>query len=70
MTAGIISGILGLAVPLITWLLNRANASAEQKKAFFEWVKKSGEDFGSVKLKKYADEQLAWFASNPFVETP
>lgn len=70
MIAAILPALLGMAVPLLTWFLERANASAEQKKAFFEWVKKAGEDFGSVKLKKYADEQLDWFAKNPFVESP
>lgn len=66
----IISAVLGLAVPVLKWFLERANASAEQKKKFFEWVDLAAKDFGSVRLKKYAEKQLAFFAENPFVESP
>ena len=62
--------ILQFAIPIITWLLNKANADTETKKKFFEWVELAAKDLGSVKLKKYAEEQLKWFAENPFVETP
>lgn len=64
-----ISGILGLIIPLVTWLLKNANASDENKKRFFEWVRLAGEDMGSVKLHKYGDDQLKWLAENPWKET-
>ena len=66
----IAGGIVSLAIPILKWFLERSNATTEQKKAFFEWVKKAGEDFGSVKLKTMAETQLKWFAENEFKETP
>ncbi len=61
--------ILQLAVPIMGWVLGKVGASDATKRAFFEWVKKAADDLGSVRLMKYADEQLKWFSEHPFEET-
>ena len=65
----LIVSLLPFAVKLIGWFLDKSAASAEQKKAFFEWVKKAGNDFSSAKLMEYGDAQLKFLEDEPWKET-
>lgn len=62
-------GLLPVAVKILAWFLDRSAASAEQKKAFFEWVKKAGQDFSSSKLLEYGDAQLKFLNEHPWEES-
>ena len=61
--------ILPIAVKIIGWWLDKSNASAEQKRLFFEWVKRAGQDFSSSKLLELSDAQLKWLKDNEWKET-
>lgn len=61
--------LLPALVKIVTWFLERSAASDEQKKAFFEWVKKAGQDFSSNKLMTFGDAQLKWLSENPWKPT-
>lgn len=72
MTSAIISivvGLLPVIVKGIEWFLDYSKATKEQKEAFFRWVKKAGEDYGSVKLLEKGEAQLKWLQENAFQET-
>lgn len=66
---GILVSLLPLIVKIGVWFLDRAAASAEQKKAFLNWVKIAGKDFSSSKLMEYADAQFDWLNKTEWKET-
>lgn len=63
--SAILSAALPVLLQVIGWVLDRKNANARTKELFFEFVKKAGNDFGSVRLMEYGDQQLQWLKSQP-----
>ena len=67
--ASILLAILPAIVNIVGWLIENSKATKEQKEAFYRWVKKAGEDFGSVRLMEKGRAQLDFLKDAPFEET-
>lgn len=61
---------LGVLLPIIgqilMWLLEQKRISKELVDNYFVFVKKAGEDTGSVRLKKLSESQQEWLKNNPW----
>jgi hypothetical protein len=69
MFASLLPIILEIGLKAFGWFLDKSKADKQTKEAFYEFVKKAGNDFGSTKLMHYGDEQLAELKSKPWQET-
>lgn len=61
--------IITIVLQLISWYLDKKKVSKEVKEAFYEFVKKAGNDFGSTKLMQWGDYQLKFLKETPFEES-
>lgn len=61
--------ILTVGLQLLGWFLNKSDADAKTKKAFFEFVRIAGSDFSSAKLMEYGDKQVKYLNENPWQES-
>lgn len=61
---------LGILLPLVgqilMWLFEQKKISKELVDNYFVFVKKAGEDTGSVRLKKLSQTQEEWLRANPW----
>lgn len=54
------SVIITVGLKLLGFFLNRSAANDKTKKAFLEFVKRAGEDYGSAALLQASDNQMAF----------
>ena len=62
--------IIQVALQILSWILDKAGASAEAKKQFFEFVKLAANDLSSVRLMEWGDKQLEEIKNTPWLERP
>jgi hypothetical protein len=56
----ILSAVLQIGLPIITFFFDKAKVSAEMRQRFLDWVKFAAADLGSTKLMAAGDRQIAW----------
>ncbi len=61
--------IFEVALKVVGFLIDKQKISKEAADNFFAFVKKAGDDMGSVKLKEYGDTQVEWLKNNPWPQT-
>lgn len=67
---GIIGAILPLAIKLLSWFLDKAQADKEMMELFYKFVEKFATEYlNSVKLANWAKAQMEELKNKPFEET-